>query len=252
MRVGDLVTRRKYNHDIVFRIRAIKDRVAILEGEVIRLKADAPLDDLVIASIVEKDDNILENELFVRNDDSALIKGRVLHIDGDQRYLNRSLKIYSKYNVPVVGYFLDEKEMPKQITNLLVQHKPDILVITGHDSYRSVNNQEVYLNSDNFILTVKNARIYQPDKDSLVIFAGACQSYYEGLIASGANFASSPKRLNIHLLDPVYIAIQVANTHVGEYVSVDKVLKNTQSHGKGLGGIDTRGVARRIYMGVWK
>ena len=83
--------------------------------------------------------------------------------------------------------------MPKQITNLLVQHKPDILVITGHDSYRSVNNQEVYLNSDNFILTVKNARIYQPDKDSLVIFAGACQSYYEGLIASGANFASSPK-----------------------------------------------------------
>ena len=74
MRVGDLVTRRKYNHDIVFRIRAIKDRVAILEGEVIRLKADAPLDDLVIASIVEKDDNILENELFVRNDDSALIK----------------------------------------------------------------------------------------------------------------------------------------------------------------------------------
>ena len=43
--------------------------------------------------------------------------------------------------------------MPMQITNLLIQHKPDILVITGHDSYRNVNNQEVYLNSDNFITT---------------------------------------------------------------------------------------------------
>lgn len=250
MRVGDLVTRKKYKHDIVFRIRAIKGSTALLEGEVVRLQADAPLDDLVIASFSEKDDNILESEVYTRNEDSSLIRGRVLHIDGDQRYLDKSLKIYSKYNVPVVGYHLSEKEMPTQITNLLIQHKPDILVITGHDSYRNVNNQEVYLNSDNFITTVKNSRVYQPDKDALVIFAGACQSYYEGLIASGANFASSPKRLNIHLLDPVYIAIQVANTHVGEYVSVDKVLKNTQSHGKGLGGIDTRGVARRIYMGV--
>jgi spore coat assembly protein len=250
MKVGDLVSRKKYNNDIIFRITKISGNIAYLQGEDVRLSADAPIDDLVIVTYKETSDNIIEELIASRNTDESMIKGRVLHIDGDSRYLDKSLKIYAKNDVPVIGYYLDEKEMASQITNLLVKHKPDILVITGHDSYRNYNNEEQYLNSENFINAVKNARIYQPDKDALVIFAGACQSYYEGLIASGANFASSPKRLNIHLLDPVYIAIQVANTHVGEYVLVDKVLKNTTSHGKGLGGIDTRGVARRLYMGV--
>ena len=94
---------------------------------------------------------------------------------------------------------------------------------------------------------MKLARIYQPDKDALVIFAGACQSYYEALIESGANFASSPKGLSINVLDPVYIAISVAKSHVGSYIDIEETLKKTVSKGVGLGGIDTRGVARRLY-----
>lgn len=31
----------------------------------------------------------------------------------------------------------------------------------------------------------------------LVIFAGACQSYFEAIISAGANFASSPARILI-------------------------------------------------------
>ena len=136
--------------------------------------------------------------------------------------------------------------MKNQITNLLIQHKPYVLVITGHDS---VNEKGEYLNSDDFAKCVKIARICMPDKDSLVIFAGACQSAYNKLIESGANFASSIGESNIHVLDPVLIAIQVASTPVVEYVDVDTVLKRTVSKGKGLGGIDTRGVARRKYGG---
>ena len=125
-------------------------------------------------------------------------------------------------------------------------HKPDVLVITGHDS---INEKGEYLNSEEFAKCIRNARICMPDKDSLVIFAGACQSAYNKLIESGANFASSIGQSNIHVLDPVLIAIQVASTPVIEYVDVDTVLKRTVSKGKGLGGIDTRGVARRIYGG---
>ena len=56
------------------------------------------------------------------------------------------------------------------------------------------------------------ARKYEKSQDELIVIAGACQSNYEELINSGANFASSPKRVNIHALDPAIIAISIAKT----------------------------------------
>ena len=44
------------------------------------------------------------------------------------------------------------------------------------------------------------------------MIAGACQSNFEALIASGADIASSPKRINVHTFDPAVIAIKVATT----------------------------------------
>lgn len=244
MRKGDLVTRYKYNHDVVFRIIDIKGNIAILKGECVRLSADAPLRDLKVYE-KEMEQEFVELE-FSRS--SKLINGCVLHIDGDENYLKRCLDVYKKYDIPAQGYYMKESEMPNQITNLLVKHKPDILIITGHDNYKvDENKKEQFENSKYFIQAVKKARIYQADKDALVIFAGACQSYYEALIESGANFASSPTRQNINVLDPVYIAINVAKSHVGSYIDIEETLKKTVSKGVGLGGIDTRGVARRLY-----
>lgn len=245
MKIGSLVTRFKHNHDIVFRIVDIKNDFAILKGECVRLRADAPLNDLKIYENKEVSQEIVDLE-FNRN--FKLINGCVLHLDGDENYLKKCLDVYKKYDIPVQGYYMEEKEMPNQITNLLVKHKPDILIVTGHDNYKvGYNKKEYFENSKYFIQTVKKARIYQADKDALVIFAGACQSYYEALIESGANFASSPSRQNINVLDPVYIAITVAKSHVGSYIDVEDTLKKTVSKGVGLGGIDTRGVARRLY-----
>jgi len=245
MNIGNLVTRYKYNHDIVFKIIKISNGEAILKGVNFRLKADAPLDDLKICDEAESFSDCLDLE-FDRS--FKLINGCVLHLDGDEHYLKKCLDVYKKYNIPVQGYYMEEKEMPNQITNLLVKHKPDILIITGHDNYKvDINKKEYFENSKYFIQSVKKARIYQADKDALVIFAGACQSYYEALIESGANFASSPTRQNINVLDPVYIAINVAKSHVGNYLDIEEMLKKTISKGAGLGGIDTKGVARRIY-----
>lgn len=244
MRKGDLVTRYKYNHDVIFRIIDIKGNIAVLKGECVRLSADAPLKDLKLyEEKIEQDFVELE---FSRN--SKLINGCVLHIDGDENYLKKCLDVYKKYDIPAQGYYMKESEIPNQITNLLVKHKPDVLIITGHDNYKvDINKKEQFENSKYFIQAVKKARIYQADKDALVIFAGACQSYYEALIESGANFASSPTRQNINVLDPVYIAINVAKSHVGSYIDIEETLKKTVSKGVGLGGIDTRGVARRLY-----
>jgi spore coat assembly protein len=240
--IGDKVTRKKYNHDVIFRITKIERDICYLSGEDIRLNATAKSDDL---RIYEKDTRD-SNESFLIPKDDNMIYGKVLHIDGDPKYLEKSLKLYKLNDVPVVGYSFLEKEIPNKITGLLVKHKPDILVITGHDSYKHVNNEE-FQNSDNFVKAVQNARIFQPDKDALVIFAGACQSYYEALIESGANFASSPKRVSINVLDPVKIAIMVATKHVGSYLDINEILSVTTNQNSGIGGIDTKGVARRIY-----
>lgn len=244
MKVGDLVTRFKYNHDVIFKIIKIENNVAFLCGEKIRLKADAYLNDLLLYNKnIETENDVLE---MVRN--SKLINGCVLHLDGDEYYLKKCLSVYKKYDIPAVGYFMEESEMPKKITELLILHKPDILIVTGHDHVKKENGKEVFENSKYFINTVKKARVYQPSKDYLVIFAGACQSYYEALIESGANFASSPGRKNINVLDPVYIAISVARSHVNSFIDVEDILKKTVSKGVGLGGIDTRGVARKLYQ----
>ena len=242
MKVNDYVIFNKYSKDIVFKIASIKGNSCELQGVEYRLKIAADLSDLI--KIDYKQKQVENNLIEVRN--NKYQKGKVLHLDGDESYLNKCLECYKENGITAVGIYLNEKEMKNQITNLLILHKPDVLVITGHDS---INEKGEYLNSEEFSKCIRNARICMPDKDSLVIFAGACQSAYNKLIESGANFASSIGQSNIHVLDPVLIAIQVASTPVIEYVDVDTVLKRTVSKGKGLGGIDTRGVARRIYGG---
>src|SRR5699024_12366379 len=47
LQAGDLVTRKSYQHDLLFRIKTIKQDVAILYGEAMRLIADAEISDLV-------------------------------------------------------------------------------------------------------------------------------------------------------------------------------------------------------------
>ena len=76
-----------------------------------------------------------------------------------------------------------------------------------------------YRNSRYFINTVKEARRASGGKD-LVIFAGACQSFFEAIMDSGANFASSPARVLIDFMDPLIIEEKVAITSEEKNVTV--------------------------------
>ena len=121
---------------------------------------------------------------------------------------------------------------------------PDILIITGHDA---IDKKGDNVNTSYFVKCVNVARTYQPSKDALCIISGACYSSFKDLIYEGSNISSSPGKVSINVLDPAKVAIMIATTPVTEYVDINKVINLTSNKEKGMGGIDTKGVARKIY-----
>ena len=238
--IGDLVTRKSYNHDIVFKIVNISNETAQLKGCFVRLLANSKIDDL------EKynENRNIDDSVQLPLDNQSYIKGKILHLDGDVEYLKKSMKLYEKYNVPAIGYKLHESEMPNKIEELLKLHNPDILIVTGHDAIDKNGN---YINTHYFVKCVKIARKYQPCKDNLCIIAGACFSSFKDLINEGSNISSSPGNVSINVLDPARVAIMIACTSVVEYVDMKKVINLTSNKNKGMGGIETKGFARKIY-----
>lgn len=241
--IGDLVTRKSHLNDVVFKIVKIEDNVAILKGINVRLCADSPLSDLVSADKKIDDrffyEKISEIRNFERND-YFYIPGKILHIDGDREYLNRCLEFYKKANVLAIGVYSPEKEMSLNVEKYLEDINPDIVVITGHDS-------DVKNNSRHFSDAVKVCRKFQKDYDKLIIIAGACQSDYERLLKSGANFASSPKHINIHALDPAIIALSLSLLDKNKSVDLISLLEKTSNGKDGIGGVNTKGVMTTGY-----
>jgi spore coat assembly protein len=247
IKLNQIVTRNSYNNDIIFQVIDIQDDIFILKGIDYRLFATAKEDDL---SIYDKQISIALPHIPIKKN---IASGKVLHVDGDKAYVIKAKEAYLKYGVIANCVHIDEIKQPGAITNLLLKDKYDILVLTGHDFLKTLNKQNIddltmYQNSYNFVSAVQQARRIYPDLDSLVIIAGACQSNYEALILNGANFASSPMRENIHLLDPIIVAVIVATTSIRTYVSPEEVVDKTIS--KAMGGIETKGKARIHFRGV--
>ena len=253
--IGELVTRKSHNNDTVFIITDIMDDICYLKGMNVRLIADSLIEDLnkYDNKDIENETNFLErikeNEELDRTD-YFYIPGKILHIDGDKEYLERCLKYYEQTNIWAMGINETEENIPLKIKDWLEEYKPNIVIITGHDAYykRKGNkeNNNSYKNSSNFIKAVKEARTYERDHDKLIIIAGACQSNYEELIKAGANFASSPKRINIHALDPAIIATKLSLSPVNKEIDLKAILEKTKYGPSGIGGIITKGT---MYIG---
>ena len=277
MKIGDIVARKSYNKDIVFKIAGFSidesnQKVAILKGIAFRIIADAYLDDLEIVKLPDIKEVLLDKNVesllyqSMRNAkerEKKMIRavpklqaniniygmpGKVLQIDGDKEYLKICLDVYTELGIPAVGVAIPEANQYKEVRALLEKHNPDILVITGHDALTSrkgnITDLNNYKNSMNFIKTVKQARKWQPSLDGLVIFAGACQSNYEQIIKAGANYASSPGRIMIHALDPVFVVEKIACSRIDTIVPIDEVIEQTVTGIKGVGGSETRGKFR--------
>lgn len=171
-------------------------------------------------------------------------KGRILHLEGDRKYSRKSFNFYQQMGLNFVVKNIPEYRQPYAVRDLLMIYKPDILVITGHDrmfkknrEFLNINN---YKNSKYFIETVRRARKLPQGKD-IAIFAGACQSFYEGLINAGANFASAPDRILIDFKDPLIVAKEIATTPRGKYITISDIEGKLKDGRKGVSGVGVYG-----------
>ena len=231
----------------------VVDDMVYLKGVEVRLYADAKITDLKLEENIVEDETLdevdIKDELLTRGD-YFYLPAKVLHIDGDEDYLNRCLKFYKRNGILAIGKKINEKNVYEQIPMLLKEYKPDIVIITGHDAYirkkGDINDLNNYKNSAYFVKAVKACRRYEKSHEKLVVIAGACQSNYEELIKAGANFASSPKRVNIHALDPAIIASTISLTERNKEIDLKKLLDKTKYKEEGMGGIICNGL---MYVG---
>lgn len=281
MEIGEYVVRKSYGRDITFKIIDIKEKknkkIYILKGINFRIIADSLEDDLenvgddfagdkdrifnsrvnesIRRAIVLRGRGVKpsqKSQKISKNDHLVFGRpGKILHVDGDSSYLETCLKVYKQLKLDATGVAISEYEQPRKILDYVKECKPDIVVLTGHDgvikgttNYLDLNN---YRNSKYFIEAVNVLRNYNASYDELVIFAGACQSCYEAILDAGANFASSPNRVLIHCLDPVFVCEKIAYTRINEVVSTIDVIENTITGIKGIGGLQTRGKYREGY-----
>lgn len=271
---GDIVVRKSYGKDIIFRVINIlnkpEEKIAVLNGVIERIEADSKIADLELVDkqkvkdILRKMDSKIENRIekskqqwedrnyrigVVTNQTRAkekIITGEILHLDGDRKYSEKSYRYYRKLGLNAIVKYIPEYRQPRVVYQLLESYNPDILVITGHDgmikrgiSYNDIYN---YRNSRYFVETVKEARRYEKEnKKDLVIFAGACQSYFEAIISAGANFASSPARILIDFLDPLVVAEKVALTEKYKFITIDDIAYELRDGKNGISGIGAKG-----------
>lgn len=283
--IGDIVGRKSYNSDVLFKVKDIYQESGQLKAKIkgldVRLVADAPVEDLEIKSpedifkfrheVIAKNNECLRKIVLNRDlkcktgelggglpegegehkADFFEVPGTVIHLDGDEEYLEKCMRSYAQMEIPARGFHVPEGQQPEAIKEILAEYTADILVLTGHDGYirgtRDFTRVENYHNSKYYAEAVRVARKLDPSRDGLVIFAGACQSHYESILEAGANFASSPQRVLIHAFDPVFLVEKISYTPFMELVSLKDVIENTITGEDGIGGIQTYGRFRMGY-----
>lgn len=201
---GDMVARKSYGKDIIFIVKDIidtnKGRIAILKGLIERIEVDSNIEDLEVVNkqvvnekmkmlnakmnskIIQKKQSGNDKEYrigivspYTKNKE-RIITGKILHLDGDKKYSEKSYYYYKKLGLNAIVKNIPEYRQPRVVYRLLETYNPDILVITGHDGMikkgRDYYNIYNYRNSKYFIQTVKEARRYDEERGKhLVIFA---------------------------------------------------------------------------------
>lgn len=164
IKVGDVVGRVSYGCDIYFKVTRLFDENGVnytrLKGLDLRLEATAPLEDLCkidsgqVSSFwhnCAKSNLERQKQVFMRRDRDRLervkratqgnqeeiegfdLPGSLVHIDGDKEYLDLCMTTYKQLNIPCYGYHVDEEKQAGALMEILVEHRPDLLVLTGHD-----------------------------------------------------------------------------------------------------------------------
>ncbi len=253
LKKNDIVGRISYGCDIIFIIKEIVDDKAYLSGKYVRLFVDSPLSDLKLIDAEE----LLRHEEEEKNKTNSIIEGykdkishitgKILHLDSDDEYINKCKLLYDNLGIYAKCIKLNEVDFYKYIIEYIKKYQPNIVVLTGHDSYNKKGLEDLknYKNTYNFMKTIIKIRQYY-SLDDVCIFAGACGSNFEALIASGANFASSLDRKNIEAFDPAIVAILAAITSFNQIIDIKGINKFSKLKEINIGGIETYGKMRLL------
>ena len=258
-KVDDLVIIKEDKKPYIYRIAKIeqinKNKIYHLIGYSYRMNYHANEEEIIHASAeqIQAEDKVSES--YFRNvkkntgirRQRGVLFGRILHLDGDSKFLDSCLNLYKEMHLFAQGLHLAERNVKTRIEELITTLTPDIIVITGHDAYNKQGFDDLnnYENSINFIEAIRVIRKHY-SLDEMVVIAGACASHFEALIASGANFASSPERVNTHTYDPAVVAIKVATTAFNRIIEFGGILKYIENGRAAIGGIETYGKMRLL------
>ena len=91
IKLGDYVSRKSYNNDVIFEVIGIEKDICKLRGIDYRLLADAPISDLVTCERGKCDDFFPSLDNNLDRDEFFYMPGKILHIDGDKSYLSRCM-----------------------------------------------------------------------------------------------------------------------------------------------------------------
>ena len=150
---GDIVARKSHNLDILFSVENIINKIAILKGVTIRVVSDAYIEDLVVLDTKEVDDNLRSLDVKIENRINRLLKigkekpkdsektfqnintGKILHLDGDKLYSEKSARYYKKVGLNAIVKNIPENKQHLLVKEYINKYNPDILVLTGHDRH---------------------------------------------------------------------------------------------------------------------
>ena len=253
MQVGSLVVIKNDKQKCLYKIFKMytkhEETICLLYGVYYRITREELMRNLIEEENKDKKYYLNIIKRSERSPKQKYVLGKILHIDGDCEYLNKCLELYEELGIYAYGKCIPENRMSEDIGKYLLEIDPDIVVITGHDLYNNKGIKELdnYVNTKNFMKVVKEIR--KVKENSCVIIAGACQSNFEALIASGADFASSPKRINVHTYDPAIIAIKASTTSFTKIISSDDLYKYIENGRDAYSGLQTFGKMRLM---IWK
>lgn len=155
---GDIVFRKSYNKDVIFMVKNIietkKNKIAVLRGMIERIEADSDVQDLELVEeqelkikLKELDDKLNERIIRMKQEvkdegykigiltnsnrtKEKIIAGKILHLDGDKKYSEKSYRYYRKLGLNAIVRNVPEYRQPRLVYRLLEMYNPDILVIT--------------------------------------------------------------------------------------------------------------------------
>ena len=125
MNNGDYVIIKNETNPIIYIIEEIENNEVTLKGFTHRLKTRKMIDDIELASeqLIKKEINNSKTyqKRLVRTKQRTKrfpIFGRILHIDGDEEYLQSCIDLYKEIGIPAEGIYIKENEVKDKIEQL--------------------------------------------------------------------------------------------------------------------------------------